>query len=156
MYLNLFLTPKAQKFSKKFPFEPQFYQKCPDMVQIDKDIPRTMQPPGLTDPQKERFWSALRAVLTGYCNFNKSVGYVQGMNILVSALLYAICDNWDRVEEAVEPALLLLVNLMEGYQLSDLFQKQMLRVLKLLKELEVRVEKELPKLFLHINKIEVA
>jgi hypothetical protein len=125
------------------------------MVQIDKDIPRTMLPPGLTDPQKEEFMAALRAILTAYCNFNKSVGYVQGMNILVSALLYTICEDWNRIGEAREPALLLLFNLMEGYQLSDLFQKQMLRVLKLLKELEVRIEKDLPKLFAHINNTEV-
>lgn len=144
------MTPKAQKAAKKLSADPSLLLKCAESGQIDKDVPRTNLPPGLSTAQADAYRSAIRAVLTAYCNFNKSVGYVQGMNILVSALLFTICDDWSRIDEAVQPTLLLLVNLMEGYQLADLYQKQMLRVLKLLKELEGRVEKDLPQLFHHI------
>ena len=149
------MVPKINKTFKKTGIDNYLNQKCEDENQIDKDIHRTIIPGGLKEEQKRVYYDWIRKILVGYCNRSKSVGYVQGMNIMVSALLFNICDDFDHLEDIGEDAFRLFVNLMDGYEIGDSFKHKMVRVVKMYKELELRIEKDNPDLFRHIMKTDV-
>ena len=63
------------------------------MKQISKDLRRTSIPDINEETQKENFFDSINFVLNAYANLNEKVGYVQGMNIIVSSILYNICNG---------------------------------------------------------------
>ena len=62
-------------------------------TQIQKDIERTQ--PHVDSFKTPKYLSMLKSILEVYSTFDSEVGYVQGMNILVSGLLYHIKDEED-------------------------------------------------------------
>lgn len=128
-----------------------------EAYQIDKDIPRTCVPAGLTPAQRADYLGSVKAVLNAYSNLNKEVGYVQGMNIVVSALISSTCDNYEAVKDFVPRTLILFYNLMEGqgYQIADLYCQKMTKVIKLLRELEQKIKFELPQVYDQVAKQDV-
>lgn len=71
------------------------YQKFKDMkpltsngVQIEKDLQRTQ--PQINSFKTEKYLRMLERILKAYSLRDQKVGYIQGMNIIVSGLLYHI------------------------------------------------------------------
>ena len=84
------------------------------MKQISKDLRRTSIPDIKEEADKESYFSSINFVLNAYANLNEKVGYVQGMNIIVSAILYNICNgDYSFLSTYEEECFWLLVSLLE-------------------------------------------
>jgi hypothetical protein len=60
-------------------------------IQIKKDISRTQ--PHVDSFKREKYLHMLENILNVYSLYDKEVGYVQGMNIMVSSLIYHIKEE---------------------------------------------------------------
>jgi len=103
-----------------------------DALQIDRDVPRTFQFTDQTltllSPRTgetttvgnleatEMLKHALRNVLIAYSRYDKSIGYVQGMNLIAGAILFH-CQG-DEVS-----AFWIFVSLIENYEMRQIYQK---------------------------------
>lgn len=153
--MRLFLTPKISNSLKKLSLEKYASKKTDEEIQILKDVFRTPLPLGLNEPQKEKYFKLIRQILIAYASLNKSVGYVQGMNIIASAILFNICPDYDHLDNYSEDAFKLFVNLIDGYEIGKHYENKMIKIIKLFKELEIKIEKENPKVYQHIMKTDV-
>ena len=125
---------------------------CKDDKQIEKDIRRTILPPMAEGKTKERYYETIRRVLLAYSVYNPAVGYVQGMNIIVSCLLFNLCcGDFERVAELEGDAFALFFALMERYQIGGCYTNNMKRIFELSKDLEEILRRNLPALYEHIN-----
>lgn len=122
------------------------------MAQIDKDLKRTITPE-INDPtHKEQFYLSLKHVLTAYSNFNAGVGYVQGMNIIVSCLLFNICNqDYAGLESYEQTAFWLFVSLLEQYKIKNCFSKDMAKIFDLSNALEGLLKQNIPEVLAFIN-----
>lgn len=68
--------------------------------------------------------------------FLDKIGYVQGMNIIISSLLYSLLD-YDSVESGEEEVFWLFISLMKNYKISQCFSGQMERIFELSRKLEI-------------------
>jgi hypothetical protein len=75
--------------------------------QIGKDITRTLSP--LLDREGQ---NQLSRVLSAFSKYDQSIGYVQGMNFIVAALLQHCSE---------EVAFWLFVSLIEDYEMRDIY-----------------------------------
>lgn len=129
---------------------------CKDDKQIEKDIKRTLIPPISNPDLREAFYDSIRRVLLAFSNFNTSIGYVQGMNIIASCLLFNISNkDFTNIRMYEADAFYLLAALMERYQIGTCYINDMKRIFELSKKLETLLEEKLPTLFKHINNEEV-
>ncbi|KAM3135119.1 hypothetical protein pb186bvf_012765 [Paramecium bursaria] len=110
----------------------QSYQKT--LKQIDKDLKRTFVGEEFFLSQEGQ--NALKNVLICIAKYDMKLGYVQGMNFLVAALLY-------HGEEYV--AFWNFVSLYETLQLRDIFLESMI----------IQINQDLPGLSKHIQMIEL-
>ena len=82
-------------------FESNFYSKLcevpndPVCYEIRKDVNRTMADLGLWDEDQLGGNNKLFNVLKAYANFDKKIGYVQGLNYIVAIMLIYIDDEED-------------------------------------------------------------
>lgn len=105
---------------------------------------------------RERYYDAVRNVLRAYCNFDKATGYVQGMNIIVSCLLYNVCNgDYEFIGTYEEQAFWLFAALMEKYEARLCFAPGMAKVFQLSDSLEYNLQKNQGALFNHINRSDV-
>lgn len=83
---------------KALPYEVQNLYPIPKSTQdqITKDITRTQ--PNSKAFQGEQYQSALYECLMAYARIDPQVGYVQGMNIVCSILLYHNLNIYDCVQ----------------------------------------------------------
>ena len=97
-------------------------------MQIDRDVPRTFHfkeplefPTSHTElilvnnlDSKEILKEALRNVLIAYSRYDKTIGYVQGMNLIVGAILFH-CRG-DEVS-----TFWIFVSLIENYEMRQIY-----------------------------------
>jgi hypothetical protein len=145
----LFLTPEFEASLHKVKFERLTTQKCLDDHQIAKDIKRTKTAPNLSDSSTHLYREAVRAVLTAYSNHSPSIGYVQGMNMSVSAILYNICTSFDKIPAFQEDAFKLFVAIMEYTQVGEYYKGNMEGIKGLINELKERIQTALPDVYWH-------
>lgn len=81
-------------------------------TQIGRDITRTFPStdPYMLSPEGQQ---QLSRVLTAFSKYDQSIGYVQGMNFIVAALLQHCSE---------EIAFWLFVSLIEDYEMRDIYQ----------------------------------
>jgi len=82
-----------------------------DMLQIKRDLNRTFPHcEFFTEPENGQ--ELLERVLMTFTKYDPKIGYVQGMNFIVGALLYHSCE---------EIAFWLFVSLVEDHEMRDIF-----------------------------------
>ena len=87
---------------------------------------------------RERYYASIRRVLLAFSTYNTTVGYVQGMNIIASCLLFNICDGcFDKIEKYEADAFDLLAALMDRYRIGTCYINNMKKVFELSHRLEV-------------------
>jgi hypothetical protein len=126
-----------------------------DETQIAKDVNRTEVARDLTDSQRRAYFSTLQRVLRAYSNLCPTVGYIQGMNVIVSALLYSVCDDYDHIASYGEFAFKLLVALLEDLRISDFYKCDMKRMINFFGRVEDRVQAEFPEVYTRMVSTEV-
>ena len=128
---------------------------CVDEIQISKDIKRT-KTPDLKDLNVVcAYQESLRSILRAYANLRPNIGYIQGMNIVVSCLLMNICTDFTQVHEAEEESFKLFVTLMDFTNIGKYYENNMETISELTSELRKRVQNSLPKIYWHIITNEV-
>lgn len=111
-------------------FDNNFRPQSPknDCLQIDRDVPRTFHfseplefPISNTElilvsnlESQDILKHALRNVLIAYSRYDKSIGYVQGMNLIVGAILFH-CRG-DEVS-----TFWIFVSLIENYEMRQIY-----------------------------------
>jgi hypothetical protein len=64
-----------------------------NLKQIEKDVPRTQSDHPTFKSDKYR--NILKEVLVSYCKLDYEIGYVQGMNIIASVVVYHGRSNYE-------------------------------------------------------------
>ena len=106
---------------------------------------------------RDKYYESIRNILLAYTNFNKSIGYVQGMNVIVSCLLYNTCnEDYNFVGSYEEQAFWLFAVLMEKYEIKLCFSKNMRKIFDLSNALEFNLQKNQGQVFNHINRCDVS
>lgn len=126
-----------------------------DEAQISKDVFRTEIAKGLTEQQRQEYYGTIRRVLTAYSNLCPQVGYIQGMNVIVSSLIYSLCDSWDEIGGNAELAFRLMVSLLEDSKVSEFYKTDMKRMLSFFGRIEERVRDEFPLVYKRLTTTEV-
>ena len=127
------------------------------LSQINKDIKRTLVPAIEKPELKERYYDSIRNILLAYCNFNKNIGYVQGMNIIASCILYNVCNgDYEFVDSYEEQAFWLLAVLMEKYEIKLCFSQNMRKIFELSDSLEFNLQKNQGQVFNYMNRSDVS
>lgn len=147
VWTRLFIDTRRNSLAKLIDFEPLTKVEPVDAVQISKDVYRTEIAKGLTEAQRTRYFKAIQTVLSAYSVFNPTVGYIQGMNVIVSAIINSICDVWDDIEQYQELAFRLLVALLEDTKISEFYKSDMKRMLTFFDRVEERVKLEFPAVY---------
>ena len=116
-------------------------------------------------------------VLKAYANFDREIGYTQGMNFIVAALLYCLNPDNDKTSSKLILDFFFLKRFSEDYCLMDdsyeikvfwifvhimhekkwrdVFKDGTPKLLKMLENFQKLVEKELPNLNRHFNELTV-
>lgn len=130
-------------------------QKCVDENQITKDIKRT-KTALISDPIiQNKYYQAINSVLTAYSNYCPNIGYVQGMNMTVSAILFNICNDYNNIQKFEEDAFQLFVILMEITQIGMYYEDRMSRIPGLIEDIKERVQQEATEVYWHIISTDV-
>ncbi|CAI2382634.1 unnamed protein product [Moneuplotes crassus] len=116
------------------------------IIQIKRDINRTYPNQDFFKKDTEGYMM-LESLLTSYCKYDRSIGYVQGMNFIMGSLLYHCPDP--------HVAFWLFVTLMEQYQLCDNFKGDLKGIEKHCGAIKIIIANELPKLNGHFDKNEI-
>lgn len=125
--------------------------------QIDKDLKRTLIPSMLNDKQRGQFYVALKNILTAYSNFNNKVGYVQGMNIIVSCILFNLIHNdQNQIFKYETDTFWLFTSLMEIYKIRDCYYNKMKRIFLLADSLSNKLKERLNDIYQIVNNGEVS
>lgn len=137
---------------RKFSYKAERVKMNKSVSQIDKDLKRTIIPHVDTPQYKELYYRSLKHVLTAYTNFNVEVGYVQGMNIIVSCIMYNVCNtDYANIESYEQISFWLFVSLMEHYEIKNCFSKNMKKIFDLSADLENLLQKNIPEVLFFIN-----
>ena len=136
-------------------FEDMSKKPSMDETQISKDVFRTEIAKGLSDSQRKAYFATIQRVLRAYSNLCPQVGYIQGMNVLVSSLLYSLCDDFDQIASYAEFAFKLLVSLLEDFGISDFYKCDMKRMLAFFARVEEKVKSEFPDVYNRMVSLEV-
>jgi len=124
--------------------------------QIAKDIRRTLVPAIHKPDLQEAYYTSVNNILNAYSNFNKNVGYVQGMNIIASCVLYNVCNSdYSFISTYEEQAFWLFTLLLEQYSIKLCFSANMRKVFELSDSLEFNLQKNQGSVFNHINRSDV-
>lgn len=126
------------------------------MIQISKDIKRTAIPSSISGATLQLYYNSLENVLVAYCNACPKTGYMQGMNVIASCLLYNLCDgDYDNIQKHEEAAFNLFLSLMERYRVRDFYTQKMDKVFVFLRSLETVLLLNQPDILKHIKTEEV-
>lgn len=105
--------------------------------QIEKDLHRTILPEFKNEKNKTDFIQKIQNILVAYSNINKKIGYVQGMNLIVSHLIYNVCkNNYGQLKYFEEQIFWLFVSLMEHYKINNIYSEKMEGIFTLTSSLE--------------------
>lgn len=120
--------------------------------QIEKDIKRTVAPSCLNEKQRKSFFSAIRSVLVAYANFDKQIGYTQGMNIIVACILYNISQSdFNKLDKQEEHCFWLFTVLLEQYNIRACFLNEMKKIFDLSNSLDKLLKTRLRSVYRAIN-----
>lgn len=147
MWNTLFVELRRGGVATVASFEALSQSPADDETQIAKDVTRTEVPRGLTDSQRRTYLATVQRVLRAYSNLCPAVGYIQGMNVIVSALLQSVCDDFDHIADYGEFAFKLLVALLEDLRISDFYKNDMKRMINFFSRVEDRVKEEFPAVY---------
>lgn len=143
--------------NKKFSYNLERSKANGHSSQIEKDLKRTIIPQIADEDMKEDFYTSLRHLLTAYTNINPVVGYVQGMNIIGSCLLYNVSDgDFENIGDFEQTAFWLFVALMESYGVKRCFTNKMTKIFELSSSLELIIQNNLPDVLDIINSGDVS
>lgn len=71
--------------------------------------------------------------MVAYSRANVHVGYVQGMNVIISHILYALCwDNFENLKEKAEICFYIFCALLENFKIKEIFEDEMPGIYKLI------------------------
>ena len=127
-----------------------------DLDQIAKDIRRTAAPRELDPRRLPDFYNAVENVLIAFCNARPDVGYMQGMNVIVSCLLYnLVAGDFGNIPRYEESAFRLLFALMGRYGAEGFFRGDMRQVFEFAAGVELALQTGQPDLLAHIRLDEV-
>jgi hypothetical protein len=127
------------------------------MIQISKDIKRTAIPSTISGSTLQLYYNSLENVLIAYSNACPKTGYMQGMNVIASCLLYNLCDgDYDNMPKYEESAFNLFFALMERYRVRDFYTQKMDKVFVFLHSLETVLLLNQPDILKHIKTEEVS
>lgn len=101
------------------------------------------------------YYITTRSVLNAYSNFHPSVGYIQGMNIIVSAILSNICDDYDQIEDYTELVFKLLVSLMDSTRVCQYYKSKMKKMMRFFESVQTIVADEFQQVHTYLKKEEV-
>lgn len=144
VWTRLFIDSRRNSVARSTDFELLTQIRPVDDSQIAKDVYRTEIAKGLTEEQKTGYFETIQTVLSAYSVFNPTVGYIQGMNVIVSSIIYSICDDWDNVRQFGPLAFRLLIALLEDTKISEFYKSDMKRMLTFFERVEDRVKTEFP------------
>ena len=96
-----------------------------DEIQISKDIKRTKTPFFVDPKHQEIYQESIRSILRAYSNLRPEIGYVQGMNMTVSCILFNICTDYKKVCEVEEDGFKLFITLMDFTKMGDYYKNNM-------------------------------
>ena len=113
-------------------------------VQIIKDIPRTFS--NIDIFNYASMLQQLYRILYSYFIYDPQLGYTQGMNLIVGALLM-------HAEESV--AFWLFVTLIEDYDMRDVFTDSLGKVTHHCKVMQSLINHYLPKIAIHLDKLDI-
>lgn len=144
------MKKKFKKFNyKKIKQKPD--ENSAHYKQIEKDVNRTPLPKTYKDKEKEIFKDSIRSVLWAYSYLNPNVNYLQGMNFIVSCILYNLTSNdLSDIKENEINTFWLFVALLESYRLKDYYLK-MKKIFELSNSLEIFLQKNQKELYDFIN-----
>lgn len=101
------------------------------------DLVRTLK------PSEEKGKDAMSRVLQAFSKYDNTIGYVQGMNHIVDALMQ---------HSREEVAFWLFVTLIEDFEMRDIYQPGLHGVYKHNSTLEALIKEHMPKLFEHLER----
>lgn len=127
-----------------------------DEHQISKDVYRTEVARDITPNQRKLYLSTIQKILRAYSNLCPQIGYIQGMNVIVSATLFSICDDFEHISSYGEFAFRLVVALLEDLHISDYYKNDMKRMLAFFTRIEDKVKVEFPGIYQRLVSIEVS
>ncbi len=96
--------------------------------------------------KKQEVVDTLFRVLGAFSVYDRSVGYVQGMNFIAASLLYHCSE---------ELAFWLFVSLIEEHEMRDIYQNNLPGLSKHCQIIEILQSNHLPQLFYHFSKYRV-
>lgn len=150
IWKRLFINQKFEAIFKLAKYSKLRQIPCPDEMQILKDIKRTKMA-NLTDPKIQNdYQNAIKSILIAYSNFRPEIGYVQGMNMSVSCILFNVCPDFAEIHKCEEDAFKLFVTLMDFTQIGEYYKHNMQTISLLINELKERVQISLPQIYWHI------
>ena len=150
-YLSSILKVKNKyKYFKYFDNIKKVLKK--EYKQIEKDLNRTALPEFQNEKFKIDFIQKIQNILVAYSNLNKKIGYVQGMNLVVSHLIYNVCENnYGKLKYFEEQVFWLFVSLMENYKINNIFSEKMEGIFTLTSSLENFLKSNDPELYNFID-----
>ena len=113
-------------------------------TEIKKDLLRTL-PENTSFQYGNENYNKLYHILSAYSNYNKNVGYAQGLNFLAAHCLYIYKNEVD--------AFIFLDGLIRKFKLENLFGINNNELNKKLNEIECSVNKSCPEVNKHLQKI---
>ncbi|CAD8169204.1 unnamed protein product [Paramecium octaurelia] len=120
-----------QQFQKILQIKPE-----KDIVhQIERDLSRTIK--------AENYHKEIKNILTAYSVYDPNIGYVQGMNYIVSILFNHAKQEWI--------TFWLFVNLIEQMEIRDIFQLSLNAINKYSKILDFLLNKFVPKIYQNLS-----
>ncbi len=144
IWLKLFDVDQARA-----KFESNFYSKLcevpndPVCYEIKKDVYRTMADLGLWDEDQLGGNNKLFNVLKAYANYDKKIGYVQGLNYIVAIMLIYIDDE--------EDVFWCLHQLMIEHNWRQLYTSGFPKLNQLCNALDDRLRTDFPELLQHLE-----
>ncbi len=110
------------------------------LIQIKKDLNRTPVPIIENVKFAKKYKRKIQNILFGYSNINPSVGYVQGMNFIVSALIKNIIQNDYNLLSYIEEDIFWLFSaLMENFKINEFFNEDMKAVFNFIETLNQKL-----------------
>jgi hypothetical protein len=113
-------------------------------IEIKKDLLRTL-PENISFKYGNENYNKLYHILSAYSNYNKNIGYVQGLNFLAAHCLYIYKNEID--------AFIFLDGLIHKFKLENLFGIKINELNQKIKEIEYTINKCCPEVNKHLQKI---
>jgi len=158
LYLANVESAKMNANAQGVAYQDLVKQPCAVEEDIIKDVVRSFGNLSFFQQNRKQRLLNLQNILMAYANFDKEVGYTQGLNFVAGNLFYFICskkNNFaDKIEECEEEAFWMLVYIMQDQQWRGLYTRDTPRLIELITELETELQSKLPLVYNHLKNSE--